>query len=190
MRNATVLLVLWFCIASSSVYAQNAEQESVPRCHPGTYKFKGKVLRGQTFSKEFGGFVFTLMPGHDGDWHIEISQGQRGGLEGLTGPLHFVPNATDIEGWHFRNAANTGPNTGDVNAPDKTRHFLFSPHWPRCEDSDLKRDGQGTLEITDMRLENLGPGEKGTITMMAFKMTLSIGPLHAKRSVPTKRIGC
>jgi hypothetical protein len=184
VKNTTVLLVLWFCIASSSVYAQNAEHEPVPRCHAGAYRFKGKVLHGQTFSRKFGGFVFTLLPGDGGDWHIEISQGQRHGFEGLTGPLHFVPNPTDIEGWHFRNAANTGPNSGDVNAPGKNRHFLFSPHWPRCEASDLKSDGQGMLEITDMKLENLKPDEKATITMMAFKVTLSIGRSACKAACP------
>ena len=30
-----------------------------------------------------------------------------------------------LEGWHFRNQANTGPNEGDVNAPQREREFDF-----------------------------------------------------------------
>jgi len=186
VKNTAVLLVLWLCIASSLVSAQNAEREPGPRCHPGVYRFQGKVLHRQTFSRKFGGFVFTLLPlhlDHEGDWHIAISQGQRSGLELATEPRHFAPNATDIEGWHFRNSANTGPNT-DVNRPGKTRHFLFSPHWLDCEESDLKNDGQGTLQITEMKLENLGPREKATMTLMAFKVTLRIGRSACNAACP------
>ena len=94
----------------------------------------------------------------------------------MTGPSHFVPRATEIEGWHFRDAANTGPNTGDVNAPDETRHFLFSPRWPRCKEAvDLDKDGQGILEITDMELGNLKHGEKAVMLMMEFTVILKVG---------------
>ena len=175
MKRIAVLFVLWSCIAPSPVGAQDAEHEVTPRCNPGIYKFRGKVLRGRTFSRKFGGFVFTLVPGAEGNWHIQVSQGRHRGLELITGPQHFIPNPTDIEGWHFRNTANTGPNTGDLNAPDETRHFLFSPHWPRCPDSNLETDGQGKLEITDMKLENLEPGQKATMTMMQFRVTLVVG---------------
>jgi hypothetical protein len=184
VNNTAGLLVLWFCIASTSVSAQIASTDPTTTCRSGVYKFKGKALRGQTYSRKFGGFVFTLQPGARGDWHIDISQKQHHGIDGLTGPMHFVPKATDIEGWHIRNAANTGPNTGDVNAPDETRHFLFSPHWPRCKESDLTSDGQGTLEITDMELGNLVPGEKATMTMMEFTVTLRVGVSACKAACP------
>jgi hypothetical protein len=84
------------------------------------------------------------------------------------------------------NAANTGPNTGDVNAPNETRQFLFSPHWPRCQDSVLTGDGQGTLKITDMELGNLVPGDKATVTMLEFEVTLRVGISSCKTSCPGK----
>lgn len=144
-------------------------------CRPGVYQFQGAIRRGQTFSHAFGGFMFALVPLEYG-WSIDISKGQQHYLDKLTGPAHFVPNPTDIEGWHFRNAANTGPNTGDVNAPDETRDFLFSPRWPRCPDAEgLDKDGQGTLEITDMELGNLVPGEQANILMMKFTVKLAVG---------------
>jgi len=167
---------LTFCIliaCTVSLFAQ-PKQDAPLLCRPGVYQFRGTVHRGQTFSRTFGGFVFALVPQENG-WSIDISQGQQHYLAAMTGPAHFVPNPTDIEGWHFRNAANTGPNTGDVNAPDETRTFLFSPRWPHCQDAKgLGKDGQGTLEITDMELGNLVPGMKANMLMMKFTVKLTV----------------
>jgi hypothetical protein len=138
--------------------AQQPSQHAQHDCRPGQYRINGTVLRGQTFSRKFGGLQFALVPGEFG-WGIDISQGEQHSLEGMTGPQHFVPRAIDIEGWHFRNAANTALNTGDVNAPDETRTFLFSPRSPYCKDAvGLEEDGKGVLEVTDMELGNLTPG--------------------------------
>ena len=176
MKTMIGLMTLALCAVSSLRAANVSNNHFSGHCRPGTYKFKGKILQGQTFSRHFGGFLFRLVPmRNDGDWHIEISQGEHHGLELVTAPQHFVPNPTDIEGWHFRNAANTGPNTGDVNAPDETRHFFFSPQWRLCEGSNLENDGQGTLEISDMQLGHLKPGEKAAVTMMEFSVTLKVG---------------
>jgi hypothetical protein len=83
----------------------------------------------------------------------------------------------EIEGWHFRNGDNTGPNTGDVNAPDETRRFLFSPRWPHCEEAArLDKNGFGVLEINDMELDNLAQGEKANIVEMEFSVVLTVGP--------------
>ena len=133
------------------------------------------MLRGQSFSHRFDGFGFKLVP-TDFGWNIDISQGKQHYLANMTGPRHFVPNPTEIEGWHFRNAANTGPNTGDVNAPDETRRFLYSPRWPHCEDAPgLEKDGHGVLEITDKDLGNLKAGEKANILRMVFTVALTVG---------------
>jgi len=63
-----------------------------------------------------------------------------------------------------------------VNAPDETRHFLFSPRWPHCEEAvGLDKDGQATLEITDMEPGNLKPREKAVMLMMEFTVILKVG---------------
>jgi hypothetical protein len=146
-------------------------------CKAGSYTFGGVIKKGETFSRPFGGFVFTLEPMQYG-WSIDIAQGQHHHLANLTPPRHFVPNPIDIEGWHFRNEANTGPNTGDVNAPDEHREFFFSPKFGTCmsipenatepEFEAATRDGTGVLEITDLTLGNLKPGEKADIQEMKF----------------------
>ena len=111
-------------------------------------------------------------------WTIDIAQGQHHHLANLTPPRHFVPNPIDVEGWHFRNEANTGPNTGDVNALDEHREFFFSPKFGTCvstpenatqaEFEAATRDGTGVLEITDLTLGNLTPGEKADIRELKF----------------------
>jgi hypothetical protein len=89
-----------------------------------------------------------------------------------------------FEGWHFRNEANSGPNTGDVNAPDEHREFFFSPKFGTCmstpenaaqsEFEAAARDGIGVLEITDLTLGTLKPGEKANIQEMKFTVHLAV----------------
>ena len=62
---------------------------------PSQYRFKGTVARGQTFSHNFDGFVFALIPSEHG-WDIDISQGKQQHLANMTGRRHGV-NATEIE---------------------------------------------------------------------------------------------
>lgn len=53
---------------------------------------------------------------------------------------------------------------------------VFSPRWPHCETAEgLDKDGQGTLEITDMELGNLVQGERANILMMKFTVKLTVG---------------
>lgn len=40
-------------------------------------------------------------------------------------PIRGLADPRELYGWHFRNAANTGPNLGDVNAPQQERRFVF-----------------------------------------------------------------
>ena len=144
-------------------------------CKAGTYKLHGIVQRAKAYSREFDGFVFKLEPMEYG-WRIDISRGEQHYLESMTGPRHAVPNPVEIEGWHFRNSANTGPNRGDVDAPQYTRRFLFSPRWRHCPEApDIGKDGKGVLEITDLELGNLRPGAKANISRMKFRVTLTVG---------------
>ena len=156
---------------------------AVSGCRAGTYAFSGVVKRGETFSRQFGGFLFNLKPMECG-WTIDIVQGKQHYLANFTLPRHSVPNPIDIEGWHFRNEANTGPNTGDVNAPDEHREFFFSPKFGTCmstpenasqsEFGAAARDGTGVLEITDLTLGNLKLGEKADIQEMTFTVRLTV----------------
>ena len=140
---------------------------------PNRLVLAGEVRAGEAFERRFGpGFVLRLEPTPLG-WLITVREnGRDEDLTRLTPPLHFVPNPRELEGWHFRNAANTGPNEGDVNAPGETRAFIFSPAVGRTiagpaatasptskEIEAVRAAGSGTLWIEDYRLDRLEPGQ-------------------------------
>jgi hypothetical protein len=102
----------------------------------------GAVKRGQKFVETTpSGWILRLVPGSDG-WFLEVTTKGREmeDLARLTPPWHFVPNPRKIDGWHFRNADNTGPNNGSVNAPQELREFIFSPAVGRG----IEYNGSGT----------------------------------------------
>lgn len=89
-------------------------QVAVPRCTPEpgrrSERVQGDVLKGRPISKSTrGGWILKLVPVEQG-WLLQVTTKgrQTEDLSRLTPPWHFVPNAREIEGWHFRNEDNTG----------------------------------------------------------------------------------
>lgn len=164
-----------------------------------TANFRGEVREGQVFERRFGpGFLLRLEPRPLG-WEITVRY--RGGEENiarLTPPFHFVPNPREIEGWHFRNSDNSGPNEpGDknVNAPGEEREFIFSTEVGRSiqrresrrppDEEDIERVrsfGRGRLRILDYRLGNLKTGEQAKFEWLRFEVEVS-WPAAFSRSV-------
>jgi hypothetical protein len=152
--------------------------------------FIGKIDSGHTYSRPFGsGFRFWLKPNPYG-WSITITdERETEDLSRLTPPLHFTPNPRNIEGWHFRNADNTGPNeAGDKNvmAPGEVRSFIFSPAVGRTIDGPLAEGsptgmdidriglfGRGELRILDYALEDIIAGKQARFAWMRFEVDLS-----------------
>lgn len=143
---------------------------------------EGSVERGDRYQQPFGpGLTISLEPIERG-WTIVVRDaGPDENIARLTPPWHFVPNPRDIEGWHFRNASNTAPNDGGVNAPQQEREFLFSPEVGRSLEypptSDLEdllsgNAGKGLLTIRNLTLGNLIAGEKAWIQRMEFTIDL------------------
>lgn len=152
-----------------------------------TIAFTGEVARGETYVRALGGGLeFRLAPEEFG-WIVEVRDPARPdeNLARLTPPWHFVPNPRYLEGWHFRNADNTGPNEGSVNAPQHERDFIFSPAvgltvggaddpWPPTEAqmAAVRAAGRGTLTIRDKRLGNLEPGARAHFEWMRFDVEI------------------
>jgi hypothetical protein len=148
--------------------------------------FAGEVSEGERFTFDLmGNLYFELDPDPEG-WEIAVRATDRPGenLARLTPPL-YGPNPRQIWGWHFRNADNTGPNDGSVNAPQMERPFIFSEkvgrsiqgpgsvRGPTVEDLDaVERDGGGTLTIEDLRLGNLTAGQRPRVQWMRFTVTV------------------
>ena len=154
-----------FVIALNMMSAQPAR-----RCEaePGrrAEQIRGDVLRGATFSTITpSGWILRLVPGREG-WFLQITEKGREmeDLSRLTPPWHFVPNAREIDGWHFRDADNSGPNDGSVNAPQELREFIFSPAVGRG----IEYNGSATTPEDVAKVESFG---RGWLHVDAFRLT-------------------
>lgn len=143
-----------------------------------------EVQAGDTLRARFGkDFEFVLVPNRHG-WLIEVWQdGRDENLARLTPPWHFVPNPRYLEGWHFRNASNTAPNDGSVNAPQEWRDFYFSPEVGRSLEyegsatpasvvEEVRSYGRGELHLVDFRLTPFAEGERAAFEQIAFELCL------------------
>jgi hypothetical protein len=133
-------------------------------------RFGFEVAAADSVQRAFGpGFFFQLVPTPLG-WRIEVKkEGRDEDLARLTPPFHSVPNPRDIEGWHFRNADNTGPNEAgekNVNAPGEIRGFIFSPEVGRTIQGPDAKSGPTAEEIAAV-----GDFGTGRLTVLEFRLT-------------------
>ena len=145
---------------------------------------EGKVVAGEDSALPFGpGFVLGLAPINHG-WEITVTHvAHSGNLARLTPPFHFAPNPRFIEGWHFRDSSNSGPNDGSVNAPQSVRDFIFSPEvdgmiaggrQPTASDIEqVRKFGRGRLEILDFELTRPTPETRASMVQMLYRVCLS-----------------
>jgi hypothetical protein len=163
---------------------------AVPRCEAQTdrkaERLHSTVRRGNRFSQTTpSGWILRLVPDPEG-WFLEVTTNgrEREDLSRLTPPWHFVPNPREIEGWHFRNADNTGPNDGNVNAPQELREFIFSPAVGRgieyngsattAEDVEKVRSfGRGWFFIESYRLTPPRRGKRAAFERITFSACLT-----------------
>ena len=147
----------------------------------------GRVTAGDSFAQPFANrLTFHLLPRETG-WEVVIREaGREENLARLTPPWHFVPIPRVIEGWHFRNADNTGPNDGSVNAPQRVREFVFSPEVGRTIEYEgsatpdsvvarVARYGNGRLVIVDYELTPPVEGERAAFLWMKFEVYFAVG---------------
>ncbi len=155
------------------------------------------------------GWVFALRRRPDG-WQIGLYEhgalGDAVDLTSITPPHHGPANPRELLGWHFRNANNTGPNQGEVNAPGALRLFMFSPALvgtggfkpsidpgePRLTPPD-PADGRGWLQVHEQGLTQLNPGQRARMNYLKFQACLSwpITPIDAlalqRQEIATER---
>lgn len=169
--------------------------------------------RGPVYAEVFGdhdyfehfdnGWAFALRP-QPGGWAIRLYERHpvedAVDLTSITPPHHGAANARDVLGWHFRNAANTGPNEGDVNAPQEMRLFYFSPAlagtggFKPSINADEPRlaapgpeDGRGWLRVMDYGLADLAPGQQARMNYLKFQACL-VWPRSSEQSAQLQAI--
>ncbi len=193
-RRIALTALILVVAASSSVIAEPLQ-------------LRGEISRGETLVHQFKHgamlYEFRLVPSGSG-WTIWIGDPMRreyNYVTAVTPPFRGI-NPAVIEGWHFRNKDNTGPNEAgadNVNAPQRERRFAFVKDssgfqaaqqaldvllWPDGHsDADIKDAEQriariprfeGMLLIEALELGNLIPGERAHIERMAFRVTLEL----------------
>ncbi|MGB3626672.1 MAG: hypothetical protein WA989_12635 [Henriciella sp.] len=196
------------CLSPFSV-SSFAHAQEPPACEPTleahAYRIKGETNAGELsdrISPEIygnhsfyqaleNGWVFSLQRAEEG-WTVRLYESEPVGdavdLTSLTPPHGGAPNPRDIYGWHFRNQANTGPNTGDVNAPGAMRAFVVSPalegtggYRPSADPETLRHtapapgDGIGWLHILEygLRGASLEPGSRASMNYLKFDACVS-----------------
>ena len=146
----------------------------------------GAVERAGRFVRTVeGGWQLRLEPSDYG-WTLQVSTTDRPteDLSRLTPPWHAAVNSRDIEGWHFRNAENTGPNDGSVNAPGGRREFIFSPlvgrgieyrgsATPIGDVEKVESFGRGWIFIESYRLTPPRQGSRAGFESLTFWACLS-----------------
>ncbi len=124
----------------------------------------GEVAGPRQFATDLGnGWTFVLSPAAHG-WDINVLDARGFDLALANPPLHSETNARHLHGWHFRNAANTGPNRGDINAPQRERRFLLGD----ASDGSIGSAGLGWLSIVDFGLADLDPGDRARMVYLHF----------------------
>jgi len=157
----------------------------------------GELHRGESFRRAFGpGWELTLEPlasggQAPGGWTIRVlappGRGDAGprDLARLTPPLQG-PSPLRLQAWHFLDTEGTGPNQGEVNAPQRLRLFVFSPEVGRTigvggrptpeEVERVSAFGRGALEIGDLEISpptNPGRPETAAIEQLRFAACLT-----------------
>lgn len=162
---------------------------ATPACEPEPGRFaeliSGAINGGEVFQQEIvERWVFRLQPSEYG-WIIQVSEQGRDDddLSILSTPFYFG-HPRFLDGWHFRNAVNTGPNDGSVNQPQRLRNFIFSPEVGRSifyrgsattveEINAINAFGRGWLYLDSYTLTPPAEDERAAFEAINFTVCLT-----------------
>jgi hypothetical protein len=158
-----------------------------------TAYFEGEVYGTIDFAADVGPNKFVLTPVPFG-WRIGMRDSAGNGLPVFSPPVRPVEaDALNVAGWHFRNRDNSGPNRGEVNAPQTLRKFTFGR---RATDPTLNPEliapavmptegeqGNGELIIEDFGLADLEPGKRARLVYMKFRGCVEWDPGHRETTL-------
>lgn len=176
MRAFFILIIA--ALASAVAGPARATEECRPGAQFDQATFSAELTAGETLTLHVHErLTFQLSPTQFG-WLIQALDSSGVDRADITPPLRLPEtNPRNIAGWHFRSANNTGPNQGDVNAPQNRREFVFGPEpiapgltedppiRPTVEPQPAEY-GVGVLVIEDFGLADLGHGERARLVYM------------------------
>lgn len=179
MRTFPKIVGLFLVLSPAMAVAQPCE----PTAERSATMLSGREVAGnRDYTEVLEGpeWTFQLKRAAHG-WDIRLLDESGLDLTQMTPPRNG-PNPRELYGWHFRNAANTGANTGDVNAPQRLRLFGFDPaltgtggYRPNQAGGVDPQDqpGRGALTIEDMGLADLEPGQQARMNYLKFNVCMT-----------------
>ena len=194
-----IAIIIILVTSSGNFFTARTSNAAFPT---NSVRFSGEVLKGQSFDRQIGTNIFFRLVPEELGWSISVaSEAVRENFCSVVTPPYRGMNALHIEGWHFRNSDNSGPNDSgpkNVNAPQELREFAFVLNeadyriafnalqillWPygyskqqidAAEGAHAKlRKGSGKLVIRDLKLNALEPGKQAGIDRMRFDVELN-----------------
>jgi hypothetical protein len=189
---------------ASSAAASMAANSTNAKAAPRTLKFSGGVSQRRFFEKQIGtNLFFRLIPEELG-WALSVGDktSPENNFASVVTPPYRGINAIHVEGWHFRNADNSGANqagANNVNAPQEVREFYFvldggdyrkafdalqAMLWPhsfsqrqidQAQSAHGKLSkGHGKLTIRGLTLYSLEAGKQAGINSMTFDVAFDL----------------
>ena len=188
-------------VALAALLSLALTRESATAAAPRIYRFAGSVRAGERFERRFADSLrFVLRPSDENGWSIVVAQEDSlADYAAIVTPPFHGPNPVQIEAWHFRNDGNTGPSQGPW--PGEERGFSFVTNrrdydaaasaldvmlWPNGRpdavvDSaraafDALSTGSGRLNISALKLRELGAGRQPRFESIQFEVRLRMPP--------------
>ncbi len=210
-----IIIILGYFYFTKNATIQNETDvtKDTSQISGNTLKFSGEVAGGRNFEKEIGNNLFFRLESDGSNWTISVgsktskTSAKDVGYEsynnfaGVVTPPYRGINNIYIEGWHFRNSDNSGPNEAgpkNVNAYGEVREFYFvlnDADYKKASDAldkmlwsysyseqevdeataihDNLSKGHGKLTINDLKLNNLVIGKQAGIESMKFDVELN-----------------
>ncbi|MCB0719203.1 MAG: hypothetical protein KDD65_12205 [Bacteroidetes bacterium] len=181
-RRVVALGALLLAASTVASVRLTTAQSCEPTSTRHAFATQGEVAGEHEFGTVVNDRWTFLLDRNSFGWSIRMYDSTGVDLTAITPPFHFGVNHRDIEGWHFRNQNNTGPNDGSVNAPQTMRLFVFSPALEgtggfRPPDDDViafdGTEGRGSLTIHDMGLADLEQGQRARLNYLRFSACLT-----------------
>lgn len=177
-KAGAALILLALLVMTGAAQAQTQICEPRERTH--AYPVSGEAYGGHNLILDAApGLRLGLFRARWG-WQIAVLDDQANDLLPVSTLRGGLPDPRELYGWHFRNADNTGTNTGEVNAPQHERRFSFMMPGDTGTAS-----GTGWLTLEEFALTDLEPGQQARMMYLRFNACLMYPKTEAEIAAET-----
>lgn len=161
-----VLCVMPLCLALFAMTSAARAQTCEPQARYHARAVSGEACGDHNAFFDAGPDMSLALLRDSWGWRIAVLDATAQNLVPAS-RLRGVPSPLELHGWHFRNADNSGPNTGEINAPQHERRFAFA-----APGEGEMLSGLGRLTVRDYGLGDLEPGQRARMVYLRFDACL------------------